>query len=753
MKRIPFTADEAARANHPESSPETSPLVLSRRIFLHHGAYAAAGLTLAVALPIGACSSPPPATPVTAGPVPTPPPPDLDANAFVRVTTDNRVIVTIKHLEMGQGAYNGLATLVAEEMDADWAQLEAQNAPADATRYNNLSWGPVQGTGGSSGLPNAYLQMREAGAAARYLLVSAAAEQWNVPRADLSVRQGRVLHAASNRSASFGELASLASRQQLPASVPLKDPADFVFIGRPTPRLDTGKTNGSARFTQDMYLPDMVTALVAHPPRFGATLTQVDSSAALAVPGVLAVLPIPSGVAVIARSFWQAKQGRDALRLEWDESRAVFVDTAELLEQYHLKTTEPGRIAVKRGQLKQGFRQSSRTLESSFEFPFLSHAAMEPMNCVVQQKPDGIEVWNGCQLQTMDQQAVARVFGVQPAQVKINTLFAGGSFGRRANPYSDYVVEAAQIARAYERKVPVKLVWTREDDLRAGYFRPLYVHHLKAGLNRQGEIVAWRHRIIGQSILKGTPFEAMMVKDGIDQSSVEGAANLPYTIPNFRVELTTVDPGVPVQWWRSVGSTHTAFATEHFLDRIARAAGRDPVQYRLQLLKDHPRHTAVLKLAAEKSGWGKPLPKGVSLGIAVHESFNTCVAQVAQVRRLNDGRFKVEKVVCAVDCGLAVNPDVIAAQMEGGIGYGLSPALMSAVNLQDGKVVESNFHDYKVARIQDMPDVDVHIVPSAAPPTGVGEPGTPVIAPAIANALLAATGKPSHRLPLEAALA
>ncbi|HVL01252.1 MAG TPA: molybdopterin cofactor-binding domain-containing protein, partial [Dongiaceae bacterium] len=477
MKRIASLASDAKT----NSQDQTGPASLSRRIFLRNGAYATAGLTLALTLP--ACSAPPaPAPQTVAAPIaPVPPPPaEFNANAFVRVTADNRIIITIKHLEMGQGAYNGLATLVAEEMDADWSQLEAHNAPADVARYNNLSWGQMQGTGGSSGLPNAFEQMREAGAAARYLLVSAAAEQWNVPRTELSVRQGRVIHTASNRSASFGELAGAASRQSLPASVELKDPKDFVFIGKPTPRLDVGKTNGTAQFTQDVNLPNMVTAVVAHPPRYGAVVTNVDSSAALAVPGVLAVLTVPSGVAVIGKTFWQAKQGRDALKVEWDESRAVFVDTAELLEQYHLKTTEPGNIAAKRGSQKKGFALPGRTLEASFEFPFLSHAPMEPMNCVVHQKSDGIEVWNGCQLQTVDQAAVAKVFAVEPSQVKINTLYAGGSFGRRANPVSDYVVEAAQIARAYERKVPVKLVWTREDDMRAGYFRPLYVHHLKA---------------------------------------------------------------------------------------------------------------------------------------------------------------------------------------------------------------------------------------------------------------------------------
>lgn len=723
--------------------PQDQPASPARRIFLRNSVYGAVGLTVAVHFPLTACSTTSNTETATAAAE------GLHANAFVHVTPDNRIIVTVKHLEMGQGAYTGLVTLVAEEMDADWSQLVAQNAPADAQKYNNLFWGQAQGTGGSTGLANAYQQMREAGAAARYLLVSAAAQQWQVPRESLTTQSGRVLHAASNRSASYGELATLASTQTLPEKLTLKSPQEFVFIGRKTARLDIGKTDGSARFTQDVRLPDMVTAVVAHPPRFGATLKSVDSRAALAAPGVLAVVTIPTGVAVIARDFWQAKKARDLLQLHWDESKAITASSTDLLQQYHAAAKQTGKIAASRGDLKNGFAQATRIVEATYEFPYLSHAAMEPLNCVIQRTNEGVQVWNGCQLQTADQQAVARVFGVEAQRVSINTLYAGGSFGRRANPHSDYVVEAAEIAKTFGKNVPVKLMWTREDDMRAAWFRPLYVHRLQAGLNRKGEIVAWQHHIVGQSIIKGTAFESMMLKDGIDATSVEGAANLPYAIPHFQVELTTLDPGVPVQWWRSVGSTHTAFATEHFIDRLARAAGKDPVQFRLNLLQEHPRHAGVLKLAAEKSGWGKTAPKDTQLGVALHESFNTYVAQVAQLRRNANGSFKVEKVVCAVDCGVAVNPDVIAAQMEGGIGYGLSPALMSANTVQQGKVVESNFHDYKVARMQDMPAIDVHIMPSTEPPTGVGEPGTPVIAPAIANALFAATGKHYARLPLE----
>jgi isoquinoline 1-oxidoreductase beta subunit len=372
---------------------------------------------------------------------------------------------------------------------------------------------------------------------------------------------------------------------------------------------------------------------------------------------------------------------------------------------------------------------------------------MEPMNCVVRVSEGSCEIWNGAQLHTVDQALVASVLGIPAERVTINTLYAGGSFGRRANPHSDYVVEATHIAKA-KKGTPVKLVWTREDDTRAGYFRPMYVHRIRGALDADGNPVAWEQRVVGQSILAGTLFEEFAVKDGIDASSVEGASTLPYKVPNLRVDLHTVDAGVPVQWWRSVGHTHTAYSTETFIDELAAGAGRDPVEFRTALLQDHPRHLGVLKLAAEKANWGSPLPEGRARGIAVHESFNSFVAQVAEVSLQGDGGFRVERVVCAVDCGIAVNPDVIVAQMESGIGYGLSPLLMSEITLDDGKVVQSNFHDYQVLRINQMPEIEVYIVPSAEPPTGVGEPGTPVIGPAVANALFAATGKPFHRLPL-----
>jgi isoquinoline 1-oxidoreductase beta subunit len=500
----------------------------------------------------------------------------------------------------------------------------------------------------------------------------------------------------------------------------------------------------------------MLVAVVAHAPRFGATLKSVDSSATQRISGVRTVVEMPAGVAVLATHFWAAKKGRDALKIEWDESAAFRQSSADILADYRKLAATPGAIARNDGDAAKALAGAVRTLEASFEFPYLAHAAMEPLNCVVKLDADACEVWNGEQFQTVDQGAVAEVVGLKPEQVKINMLYAGGSFGRRANPASDYVREAAYIAKALavtgKLGVPVKLVWTREDDTRAGYYRPLYLHTLKAGLDADGNVIAWQHRIVGQSILTGTPMAGMM-KDGVDPTSIEGAATLPYAIPNLSVDLHSPKLGVPVQWWRSVGSTHTAFSTETFVDELAVAAGKDPVAYRRALLAKQPRHLGVLELAADKAGWSRPLAAGTpgekrGRGVAVHESFHTYVAQVVEVTVKKDGSFAVDRVVCAVDCGIAVNPDVVRAQMEGGIGYGLSAALHGAITLKDGAVEQSNFHDYPPLRMNEMPQIEVYIVPSAEKPTGVGEPGTPVIAPALANALAAATGKRLRNLPL-----
>ena len=681
----------------------------------------------------------------------------LEPNAFVRIGADNTVTVIVKHLEMGQGTYTGLPTLVAEELDADWSQMRVEGAPADAKRYNNLFWGEAQGTGGSTALANSYEQLRKAGASARAMLVGAAAERWRVPAREITVSKGVVEHRKSKKRAKFGELAAAASTQVVPADVPLKDPKDFVYIGKASPtRTDAhAKSTGSAIFTQDVKLPGMLTAVVLHPPRYGAKLARFDAAKAKEIPGVLDVVafstPATNGVAVLAKDYWTAKRGRDALVAEWDETGAFRLGSAEIMTEYKRLAVTPGAVAHKLGDVDAALGGASKRLAAAYEFPFLAHASMEPMNCVVALGPQGCEVWNGEQFQTVDQMVIGQLLDLRPEQVKLNMLYAGGSFGRRANPHSDYLLEAAAIAKAIQGRAPVKLVWGREDDMRAGYYRPMYYHTLEAGLDARGEITAWRHTIVGQSILAGTAFESMMVKDGVDATSVEGAANLPYAIPNRLVELHSPKLGVPVQWWRSVGSTHTAFSTECFLDEVARAAGKDPLALRRALLREHPRHLAALDLAAKQAGWGKPLPKGKNedkaRGIAVHESFNTVVAQVVEISRRKDA-FHIDRVVCAVECGVAVNPQIVAMQMESGIGYGLSAALMGAITLKEGVVEQSNFHDYPVLRMNQAPRIEVHIVPSGGKPTGVGEPGTPVIAPALANALLALNGQPVRALPL-----
>ncbi len=672
---------------------------------------------------------------------------ELVANDFLQISPDNRITVVVKHLEMGQGTYTGLSTLVAEELDADWSQIFIETAPADAGRYKNNFWG-VQGTGGSSGLANSFMQMREAGATARAMLINAAAELWQVPKAELTVSNSVVAHQSSNRQASFGELASKAATMTVPSvdQIKLKSPADFKLIGKKVSRKDRGKNDGTAIYTQDIQLDGMLTAVVKHAPLVGAKVKSFDDAAARKKAGVVDVVSLGNSVAVIAKDFWSAKSARDLLQVEWDESDAFTQGSAEIMADYKKLAQAKGLVARTEGNADSAL-QKGEVIETEFEFPYLAHSALEPMNCVALVNDQGCEIWNGDQIQTMDQMSIAGTLGLKPEQVKINTLLAGGSFGRRANPASDYVLEAVNIART-KPGVPIKLVWTREDDTQGWYYRPMYLHRMRGSVDENGKPNAWYQHIVGQSIMKGTAFESFGVKNGIDSTSVEGAANLPYSVANLQVELSTSDVPVPVQWWRSVGHTHTAFATEVFLDQLAHKGGQDPYQLRRELLKEHPRHLGVLELAAEKAGWDKTLPDNWSRGIAVHESFRSFVAQVAEVSVNADGSFKVERIVCAVDCGIAVNPDIIVAQMEGGIGYGLSAALVSEITLEKGRVKQSNFHDYQVLRMNQMPKIEVHIVPSAEMPTGVGEPGTPPVAPAVVNALMAATGKVFSKLPL-----
>lgn len=675
----------------------------------------------------------------------------FEPNAFVRIGADNTVTVIAKHLEMGQGTYTGLATLIAEELDADWGQVKVEGAPGDAKRFNNLAWGPYQGTGGSSAIANSFEQMRNAGATARAMLVQAAATAWNVPASEVTVKAGVLSH-VSGKQANFGEFAEAASALAVPEKVALKDPKDFTLIGKVAPRKDSkAKTNGSAIFTQDIQFDNMLVAVVAHLPKFGATVKSFDDKATRAVKGVVNVVKIPTGVAVLASNYWTAKKGRDALKVEWDESKAFQKSSDAIIADYKTLVTQPGSVARKEGDALGQLASSKKVISHEYVFPFLAHAAMEPMNCVVQLKDGVCEVWNGNQLHSIDQFALSTVFGIKPEEVKINTVFAGGSFGRRGNPQSDYIVEAANIVKALNSPDPVKLVWSREDDMHAGQYRPIYVHKISATLNADGLPDAWHHTIVGQSIATGTAFEGMLVQNGIDATSVEGAANLPYQIANLQVDLHTTNDtvGVPIQWWRSVGSTHTGYSTEVFIDQLANMAKQDPIAYRLAMLKDKPVHAGALRLAADKAT-AMPSKSGVKQGrgVAVHESFSTTVAQIVDITIDAENNLTVDRVVCAVDCGIAVNPDVIKAQMEGSIGYALAAALTGEITLKDGVVEQGNFDRYPVLRIADMPAIEVYIVPSAEKPTGVGEPGVPPFAPALANAIFFATGKHITQLPL-----
>lgn len=688
-------------------------------------------------------------------------------NAFVRIDSDGMVTVLAKHLEMGQGSYTGLATLLAEELDADWDKVRVEGAPADAKLYNNSAFGPMQGTGGSTAMANSWEQMRNAGASAKAMLVAAAAQRWGVPASEISVSQGVLSHAASGRTAGFGELVEAAAQLPVPQQVQLKDPKDFKLIGKLDLRRKDSldKTDGSAIFTQDFKLPGMLVAMVAYPPRFGGVPRSVDSSKAKAVRDVVEVVEfrdLPhgrAGVAVLARNTWAARQGRDALVIDWDESQAFTLGSEEILAQYRESAGKPGLPAARKGDADAALAAAATVVEAEYEFPYLAHAAMEPMNCLVKLSDERCEIWNGEQFQTVDQAIIGEYLGLAPGQVSLTQLYAGGSFGRRASSRSDYLVEAVAITKAARDKgldAPVKLVWSREDDTRAGYYRPIYLHRVRIGLDQAGSLQAWHNRLVGQSIMAGTAMEAAMVHDGVDHTSVEGLSNLSYAVPNLQVELSTPsDIRVPVLWWRSVGHTHTGYVAETMIDEAAVAAGKDPYAFRHALLESHPRHRGALQLAAEQAGWDKPLAPGAEgekrgRGIAVHESFGSFVAQVVEVTVQADGSYKLDRVVCAVDCGIAINPDVIKAQMEGGIGFALAAARHSAVTLKEGRVEQSNYHDFQVLRMNEMPRVEVHIVPSAENPSGVGEPGVPPLAPALANALFAATGVRLRKLPFPA---
>lgn len=677
-------------------------------------------------------------------------------SAFVRIDTDGTVTVTINRLDFGQGVQTGLPMILAEELDADWSRVRSVHGDANPA-YADPAFG-MHLTGGSNSLKNSYTQYRELGARTRAMLVSAAAAQWGVDASTLRTNAGFVV-GPGGKKLSYGALAEAAMQQPVPEKVTLKDPRQFRIIGKPTGRLDAkAKSSGQQDYGIDVRLPGMLTAVVARPPVFGAKLKSLDDSAAKAVKGVKAVLRVPTdrggeGVAIIAEGYWPAKQGRDALKVEWDTASVERPDTAQLLTQYRALAQKTGAIAIPADVA--ALANAPQKISAEFTFPYLAHAPMEPLNCTVKLDGDKAELWMGTQMPGLDAMAAAKVLGLQPQNVKVHTQMAGGGFGRRAIPTSDYVVEAcgvAKAARAAGINAPVSTLWSREDDIKGGYYRPMHVHRAEIGFDAQGNILAWDHVIVGQSIVKGTPFEGFMVKNGVDSTAVEGMKE-PYNIP-MRLSVHHPQVNVPVLWWRSVGSTHTAYAMETLLDEVARATQQDPVAYRLRLMGDkHPRHKAALQLAVDQSGYGKKkLAAGRAWGVAVHESFSSVVAYVVEASVSKDGTPKLHSVTAGVHCNLAVNPKSVEAQVQGGALMGLSMCLPgTAITLKDGVVEQSNFGDFAVPRINDMPQVAVHIVPSAEPPTGMGEPGLPPLAPAFANAVARLTGKTPRELPFKLA--
>jgi isoquinoline 1-oxidoreductase beta subunit len=657
-----------------------------------------------------------------------------EVTAFLHIGTDDIVTILANHSEMGQGIWTTIPMLIAEELEADWSRLRVEHAPA-APAFARPG-GRGQGTGGSSTTRSEFDRLRQVGATARTMLIEAAARRWKTSTAGLHAEAGYVVRGRDRLS--FGQLAADAAKLTPPAQVALKDPASWKIIGTPRRRLDSPeKITGRAQFGIDVQLPGLFTAVVRRSPTFGGQVKSFRTDAAMAVPGVRKVVEVPSGVAVVADHFWAAQQGREALEIEWDAGPGAEFSSDGYLGTLRELVGQRGEPAADKGNCDAALAAAATRIDARYELPYLAHAPMEPLNATVRIAPDGCEIWTGTQSQTGDQKAAAEILGIAPEKVALHTTFLGGGFGRRAALGSDFVREAVQVARA--AGAPVKTVWTRDDDVRGGRYRPMFVHRVEAGLDTAGWPVVWRHTVAGQPIAR---------PGATDTSSVEGIADSPYLggLPAYLVTMHSPPAPVPVQWWRSVGNSHTAFAMESALDELAHAGKHDPLELRRRLLKDHPRHLAVLDAVAERAGWGKPPPAGIGRGLAIHESFGSVVAQIAEVS-VAERRIRVHRVVCAVDCGLAVNPAGITAQMESAIIYGLSAALYGAIHIDRGRVRESNFHDYPVVRMHEAPRIDVVIVPSRAAMGGGGEPGTPPIAPAVANAVFAATGQRLRALP------
>ncbi len=703
----------------------------SRRDFLKGSAAATGALVIGFTLPVASRfgQAAAAATPVAGGFAP---------NAFLRIAADGQVTVICGLSEMGQGVHMGIASLVAEELDADWKSVKLEQAPVDKAYINPLIG--MQATGGSTAIRGHYEPMRKAGAAAREMLVTAAAAQWGVDADRCHTQDGRVT-GPNGKSAGYGELVAAAAKLPVPANPTLKDPKDFRILGKGLPRIDTpAKVNGTAGFGIDVKLPGLLTAVMVHAPVPGATVVSVDDTAAKAIPGVKQVVRIPQGVAVLAESYWTALKGRDALVVKWDEGALASLSSEGISKLLADATTKPGVVARNEGDVGVAV---AKTIEAVYEAPYLAHACMEPMNCTAWVRAGDAEVWAPTQGPGPHQGIVAQLTGLPPEKVQVHTTYLGGGFGRRFAP--DFVIASTLLSKA--AGAPVKLVYTREDDMRGWFYRPASVTRFTAGLDAAGNPVSLTARVACPALMVAAGFVRELPK-GIDEPAVEGIGDMLYAFPNLRVEYAQAEPGVPVWFWRSVGHSQNVYFIEAFIDEIAAAAGKDPVEFRRSLLAKQPRLRGVLDLAAAKAGWGSPLPKGVHRGVAITNCFGSFVAQVAEVSVDANGKPRVHRIVAAVDCGRTVNPDVIHRQVEGAVVYGLSAALHEKITFKNGRVEQSNFDDYPMLRMDEMPKVEVHIVPSMEAPGGIGEPGLPPATPAVINAMFAATGKRIRTLPV-----
>ena len=664
-------------------------------------------------------------------------------NAFLRIAPDNEITLTINRLEMGQGVNTAFSQLIAEELGCAYEKIHAVASSSDAV-YNAPGM-PIILTGGSMSVRTSWEQYRKIGAGMREMLKLAAAKRWDVPVTSLVVKDGSVIHPQKGK-LTFGELAEEASHFPFPENPPLKQIKDFKIIGKSMKRVDSSeKSSGKAIFGLDVRLPGMLYAMIAKPPLEGAKLTTFNESAAKKIPGVVDVVKFADRVAVLAKNTHAAHLGQTALNPQWDNGQNAHASTDGFMKVFKESPLEKSLVAEDRGSVDAAMDKASKSLEFEYEFPFLAHAPMEPINCTIDYDGKTANIYGGLQMPTNDHSAAAKILGLPLDKIKIHVTYAGGSFGRRACKVSDYVSEGCELAKIVKK--PIKIVWSREDDMRGGYYRPMNFHRVKVGLDKSGHVLAWDHHIVGQSIMKGSPFESFAVKNGIEETVVEGVKDTPYALTDFRVRQTRLDTPMTTLWWRSVGNTHTAYVMETIIDELAEAAKKDPLEFRKILLKKSPKHLAVIDLLKKESGWGhaKP-PKGRAWGVAIHGSFQSVVGHIAEVS-IENGMPRVHRVWSAAHVGHVVNPDGVASQIEGGVVFGLSAILHQQIEVKDGRIVQGNFNDYPVLRMQDTPKVTVSLVKTDEHPTGIGEPGVPPIGPAVANAVYRLTGKRVRILP------